>query len=282
MKRLMWSAVAVLAALPALAGDEDQRVFFFQAIKPGHGPDEVPIDHVKVLGAEEGFELKTVKGAPYQAEAITEIVQTLADGNRITRKTTASVARDSEGRVRRESHLAGLGPLPADDGPNLVFVHDPVAKSAFVLRADEKIARRMAHPRDDADEAVAPEPGPGKGMERMRRHEKPFPEGKSEDLGTETIEGVEAQGSRMTHTIPAGEIGNERPLQMVRERWYSPELQAVVMSRSVDPRLGETTYRLTNIQRGEPSHSLFEIPADYEVVEGGTHNFQKRIRSNVE
>ena len=96
-----------------------------------------------ILGAEEGFELKTVKGAPYQAEAVTEIVQTLADGNRIVRKTTATVARDGEGRVRRESRLAGLGAVPASDGPRLVFVHDPVARTGFVLHGDEKIARRL-------------------------------------------------------------------------------------------------------------------------------------------
>lgn len=280
MKRLIWSAVAVLAASPALAGEPDQ-LFFFQTLRPGHGPGGPPIDHVMVLGAEEGFELNTVKGAPYQADAVTEVVQTLADGNRISRRTTASVARDSEGRVRRESRLAGLGPLPAGEGPQLVFVHDPVARTGFVLHADEKVARRLAHPPDGAHAAGAPEPGPGRGM-RMRRHEKPFPEGKSQDLGTQTIEGVEAQGSRMTHTIPAGEIGNEKPLQIVRERWYSPELQTVVMSRSSDPRIGETTYRLTNIQRGEPDHSLFEIPEGYQVVEGGPHTFQKRLRRNVQ
>jgi hypothetical protein len=273
MKRLIWSAAVILAAFPALAADEPEDRFFFRAIGP-EGPGGPPIDHVMILGAEEGFELKTVKGAPYQAEAVTEVVQTLADGNRIARKTTATVARDGEGRVRRESRLAGLGPVPAGEGPRLVFVHDPVAHTGFVLHADEKIARRLPPPPDGEDDG--PDHGPGKGL-KMRRHEKRFPEGKKEDLGTQTIDGVEAQGTRTTHTIPAGEIGNERPLQIVRERWYSPELQTVVMSRSSDPRMGETTYRLTNIQRAEPDKSLFEIPEDYKVVEGGPHTFQKRV-----
>lgn len=278
MKRLMLAAL-MLAAWPALADDDvEENRIFFHAMGP-HGPGGPPIDHVMVLGAEEGFELKTVKGAPYQAESVTEVVQTLADGNRITRKTTALVARDSEGRVRRESRLAGLGPLPTGDGPKLVFVHDPVAKTGFVLHADEKTARRLPPPPDS--EGAIQDRGPDKGA-RPHPHMKPFPEGKKEDLGTQTIEGVEAQGSRTTHTIPAGEIGNEKPLQIVRERWYSPELQAVVMSRSVDPRMGETTYRLTNIQRTEPDHSLFEIPEDYKVIEGGPHMFQKRIRKGVE
>jgi hypothetical protein len=89
-----------------------------------------------------------------------------------------------------------------------------------------------------------------------------------ESLGKQNIEGVEAEGTRTTVTIPAGEIGNERPIEIVSERWYSPELQLVVMTRNSDPRSGETTYRLTNISRTEPAKSLFEVPADYTVKEG--------------
>jgi hypothetical protein len=89
-----------------------------------------------------------------------------------------------------------------------------------------------------------------------------------EQLGKQTIEGVEAEGTRTTVTIPAGEIGNERPIEIVSERWYSPELQLVVMTRHSDPRFGETTYKLTNINRTEPAKSLFEVPSDYTVKEG--------------
>jgi len=89
-----------------------------------------------------------------------------------------------------------------------------------------------------------------------------------EQLGKQSIEGVEAEGTRTTVTIAAGEIGNERPIEIVSERWYSPELQLVVMTRHSDPRFGETTYKLTNINRSEPAKSLFEVPSDYTVKEG--------------
>ncbi len=89
-----------------------------------------------------------------------------------------------------------------------------------------------------------------------------------ESLGKQVIEGVEAEGRRVTVTIPAGAIGNERDMQIVTEQWYSPELQVVVMSRHSDPRTGETTYRLTNITRGEPGQWLFEVPSDYAIKEG--------------
>ena len=77
-------------------------------------------------------------------------------------------------------------------------------------------------------------------------------------------------GTRSTFTIPAGQIGNERPIDIVSERWYSPELQTIVMTRNSDPRTGETIYKLTNIQRSEPMRSLFEVPADYTLKEGAS------------
>jgi hypothetical protein len=98
-----------------------------------------------------------------------------------------------------------------------------------------------------------------------------------ESLGKQLMEGIQVEGTRSTVTIEAGKIGNELPIQMVSERWYSPELQVVVMSKHSDPRVGETVYRLTNINRSEPAHSLFEIPADYKVEQGMIHKFRKQV-----
>ena len=92
---------------------------------------------------------------------------------------------------------------------------------------------------------------------------------KTEKLGKRIIEGVEAEGTRTTVTIPAGQIGNELPLDTVSERWYSNELKTVVLTTRKDPRNGETTYKLTNLRRGEPARQMFEVPGDYKVTEGG-------------
>jgi hypothetical protein len=101
---------------------------------------------------------------------------------------------------------------------------------------------------------------------------------RTESLGKQNIGGVEAEGTRSTVTIPTGEIGNERPIEIVSERWYSPELQTAVMTRHSDPRTGETVYRLTNISRTEPARSLFEVPADYTVKEGPPAPEPMRLR----
>src|SRR5262249_41003535 len=106
---------------------------------------------------------------------------------------------------------------------------------------------------------------PGMPMGGFAFAEKRFGDGKSEDLGKQTIEGVEAEGTRTTLTITAGEEGNERPIPSVTQRGYAPDLQTVVLSGHSDPRFGETTYRLTSIVRSEPDRALFEVPADFTV-----------------
>ena len=83
------------------------------------------------------------------------------------------------------------------------------------------------------------------------------------------VNGVNANGTRTTHTIATGEIGNSAPIQIVSERWYSPDLQTVVQSTRTDPRFGTTTFSLSNIQKTEPAATLFGVPADYTVKEGG-------------
>ena len=93
----------------------------------------------------------------------------------------------------------------------------------------------------------------------------PRGKGETKSLGTREFDGVKADGTVTTHTIPAGAIGNERPIVVASERWFSPELHIVVFAKTTDPRVGETVYRLTNVKRAEPPADLFKVPADYRV-----------------
>lgn len=224
------------------------------------GRFQPPDPSFQFMFSEPRFGGKTVKGAPYSAVIETEMVQTLGDGSKITRKTTGQAFRDSEGRTRREQTLQNIGPftdIKTNGGvpPVTVFINDPVANVNFMLDPQRRTARKMTF------RTGGPPPPPQQSMKRET------PEAKTESLGKQTIEGVEAEGTRTTVTIPAGQIGNDRALEIVSERWYSAALQEVVLSKYRDPRFGEHTYRLKNINRAEPAHNLFEAPSDYTVSE---------------
>lgn len=226
---------------------------------------------------------EAVKGLPYTAESVTEHTQVLADGNRITHSNKSIFARDSEGRTRRESTIEGLGPVGKTEAPVVsVHIEDPVAKVHYTLDSERKVAMKskadtglhfnIAAPASQAGNVVVERKiitTQNRSTISTQVEVKARPEGalKKEDLGTRNIEGVSAKGTKMVMTIPAGEVGNERPIEVVTETWYSDEIQAVVLTKHTDPRTGEMTNRLSNIRLGEPSKSLFEPPADYKVEE---------------
>jgi hypothetical protein len=225
-------------------------------------------DRVELMGFEGMRGGKLVTGAPFSGVAVTESTQTLADGNHITHKTQSNVFRDSQGRVRKEVTLSGFGPMAASGEPkSFVVISDPVAKANFVLHPDTKVAEKMGHG-GRGGKGLAKG---GKFEEKMQaRQESEIAAGnlKKEDLGTQVIGGVSAQGTRVTKTIPAGQMGNEKPILIVHETWFSNDLQMVVMSKRSNPMGGTTTYTLTNIQRTEPAATLFAVPSDFTVTAG--------------
>jgi hypothetical protein len=279
----------------------------------------------------------TVKGAPFSAEAISESVQTLADGNHITRKWSEKLYRSTDGKFRREGTGTGgtaLGWTVSAD--NDVTVLDPVGgfrytwdpdsktghsftyrlatpvvinRGADVTRAPGENRMIVVRPQGDGDkettiaaekavvELKAAQLATDKAMTITAQQVQELKaaaakmagdaattvsvfgsasggfagspmkfDTRTEQLGTQNFEGVEAEGTRTITTIPADAIGNERPIEIVYERWYSKELQMIVYSKHSDPRYGEQTYRLTNINRSEPDPSLFEVPAGYKIT----------------
>jgi hypothetical protein len=295
-----------------VAPPEEEEIFIAQG--PGTPvpppPVEISGDNLVFMATEMSFAGKLVKGAPYSAQAVTESVQALSDGNRIVRKNTAQVYRDTEGRTRREQTVGFFGPFAASgEEMQTVFINDPVTGVNYILEPSTKTARKLPRmelrykveegaaagerqkavqesmrkieiertfntrvPGPDAPQVtgtavIVTGPSSPDGATFMRTDSKH--EAKTEKLEARSFDGVTAEGSRTTVTIPAGEIGNEQPIQIVDERWYAPDLQVVVMTRHSDPRYGETTYRLTNISRAEPASALFQVPSDYTVKEVG-------------
>ena len=303
MKKLLipalFSAAAVFAQPQHVIEDKQIHV----VATPGAGV--AAVGGFTFMNAEMGFETTLVKGVPFTGDFVTENVQVLADGNRIKASNTTSFARDGEGRTRREITINAIGPFTGGSEHKTVFIHDPVSKIDYVLDPQNKTARKInlgtatakvttttTTTREGGNVVFTRRVEDGKGMLITENNHGPvelprmpmpaggamaqaitIPDGRSastnvktDDLGKRIIEGVEAAGTRTTVTIPAGQIGNDRALDTVSERWFSNELKTTVLTTRKDPRMGESTYKLTNLRRGEPSRLLFEVPSDYKVI----------------
>ena len=232
---------------------------------PGFGPGPFR-DRMELLGIG-GMHGKVVTGAPFSAAATAESKQTLSDGTTISRTVQTNLFRDAQGRVRRELTMPAVGPLAASGTPRtFIMIQDPVAGAGYMLDPSKKVAHKMpqhAHggPGGDSPEAAHAWTHRGDSANVIK-----------ESLGTQTINGVSAQGTRYTRTIPAGQVGNDKPLTIVKEEWYSPELQIVVQSKHSDPFTGTATYTVTNIQRTSPSATLFSVPSGYTVSDAPMGN----------
>jgi hypothetical protein len=270
--------VMILTASACVFAQETGNAVFFQSQAAG------PVVTVGMGMLAKGSNAP-VQGAPYSATSTNENVQTLGDGTRIVQTSTGNIARDSQGRTRQDTSLPAIGNLSAADAPHLVFIQDPVAQTSYTLNLTDKTAQKMpALPLNISTSgpvsgggkfniqiagavAAGGAPPPGMAMQKTLIAIDQS-QGSTEDLGSQTMEGVLVNGVRTTHTIPAGEIGNDQPISIVTEVWTSPDLKTIVCSKRSDPRMGEQTFQLTNIVRTEPDASMFTVPSDFKIVDG--------------
>jgi hypothetical protein len=298
MKMRIWITMMVMGLAVPAASQTGGRG------RGGAPPDDVRHMLEKLASAERenqmvgevrsrmAVEARITPGKPYSADAITESTQALADGNRILRKSVTRMYRDSEGRTRREQ-------INESGVVENVSIVDPVAGESFVLQPEtrtayrdksvvtivskvdaekvraevgeviERLKTQRAQVESDKQPVALPRSAAPASGGRGGRGRGAVGETVREELGTQTVEGVAATGTRTTTTIPAGAIGNLQPIKVVAEQWFSADLQVLVLTKHSDPRSGETTYRLVNVVRAEPDRSLFTVPADYTIKGSG-------------
>lgn len=225
-------------------------------------------------------------GLPFSADGITTASQLLADGTRLEQQTNTRLFRDSAGRVRREQSIVGLTPAALP----VVTITDPAAAISYTLDSRTQTAYRaplQAYVRSGgmppgARQTYTASYRDGRAVVRpvppvaSPRAEGPddavgvIPSGtgsRTETLTTQQIAGLWSTGTRTSVTLVRGMVGNDRPFNVTTERWTSTDLNVVMLSRSDDPRVGTTEYRLTNVVRAEPAAALFVVPAGYRVVD---------------
>lgn len=287
MKRIAWTFIfaGILPAAGASAAFAQGGNVVYQS------------SGIVTAGAIGAGPIAPVQGAPYSATIANEMVQTLSDGTHITQNTGGSVARDSQGRTRQDAPLPPIGNMSAANAPHIVFIQDPVAQVSYTLDLTNKTAQKMPVPPlppPGAENPAAadgrffiqmpalatagqaplpplppPAPGsPGIMIQRSVMAGNDAANITTENLGSQTMQGVTVTGTRTTRLIPKGQIGNDAPISVVTEVWTSPELRTVVYSKRSDPRMGEQTFQLTNITRAEPDPSLFTVPGDFTVTDG--------------
>ena len=268
--RHIWSLLIGLALIAPAAAD---------AQGGGRGTAVFHIGTTEILNVEPMENIPAIASAPFSADATTEFSQMLSDGNRIERRFSTSLARDGKGRTRSEQDVAMLGPLVVlqkgmnwstnsvhtttaqqePQPPRFTIITDPIDGVTYTLDERSKEARRSPSKITTAQL-----------IEIQKLNDKLLAGTQSlivESLATRQIEGVSAEGTRITTTIPAGQIGNLNPINVVTERWVAKDLQMAVLITRRDPRSGETVYRLTNIVRAEPPPDLFTVPSDYRIVD---------------
>lgn len=299
MKRV-YAIAGLMGLLAAGAFAQDAQEMKMKAAQMKAQLEKVQVERMltgaKVMALEGSVMGPPVKGAPYAADEVRENTQVLADGTRIHNESKTTVYRDGSGRVRRETPDE-ISIWDPNTGTNWVL--HPKTMSAQKMTMNFTFTRsgsgigtgtgagtstggavtatstwRMtseaqAGPNAEGGKikivspyentAVAYAPG---GVLMTTKREV----GKKESLGTQVVEGISSEGERVTNTVEAGAIGNDRPIQTVSERWYSPELQTVVLTKRSDPRSGEEVFKMVNIRRGEQSPSLFEVPAGYQTL----------------
>lgn len=256
--------VVLTCCLAALAfGSGSSRA---QRNGPGPGPE----NRIGFLGFAGGPGNKVVTGAPYCGQLTEEFSQTFADGNQIHRSTTRTVCRDSQGRTYSQVNLpavvSGSGNLPR------TVIRDPVAGVDYMLDTVHKTYLKVTHP--------TPKGSTGNAGNAPRFEGGNPNAGATTDLGFQTIGGLSCKGTRFTRTIAAHSgLGNEQPLQVTTERWYSPDLSIDIQTQTTDPSRGNTTTTVTNINRSEPDASLFQVPAGYTLQQGGPGGFGRRPKA---
>lgn len=216
----------------------------------GHAPDGNSFEQII------NITIPPVQHAPFSSVVTAEWTKTLEDGSTVTRQNHRVVVRDGAGRIYQERRT--LVPKDGEAEPQLmrIEISDPEKHIKYFCRPDSHVCmlRDYAGPPADVTEPVG---STGEGKMVLTR----------EQLGRSDVGGVEVTGTRETRFIAAGVLGNDRPISITKEFWYSPHLGLNMQVKRSDPRLGIQTFAVTEVSLAEPDPKYFQVPTGFKVVD---------------
>jgi hypothetical protein len=249
MKRIPFFLLSVLLILPisiSLAQAPQQPHQQTQRLPDG-GTREVLISIL----------IPSIPNAPFSATVDTEWIRQLPDGSAITLKNHRTIARDAAGRIFQERRVLVPDDGKSKSGVTQIEISDPVAHELYICIPYERTCQ--------LEEFFPPESipygAPGKS------HMVQGASSESENLGKQSIGGLETAGTRETTIIPANTIGNNSPLISKREFWYSSQLGVNLISKLQHPLSGTQNFEVCDITLGEPEAKLFEAPSGFKILD---------------
>ena len=200
-----------------------------------------------------------IPDAPFSANVSTQWTRQTSDGATVVVKNHRMVARDGLGHVFEERRRF----VPADsNSPSLLFQTDyvdPARRTRTLCFPANEICDvyNFFTPPSEASLPVGPLPDGKRYLSR-------------ENLGTDTIEGLETVGTRETISTRLGAVGNDREVVSTKEFWYSPRLGVNLVVKRFDPLQGTQVFTVSNISLAEPDARLFAVPAQFKVADQRT------------
>lgn len=234
---------------------------------PNTQPRGVAIADGGARGPMESIFTPPKPGAPFSLKLAAAWTRQLNHGGSFTLANERRIVRDGRGRIYQERWILVPKDGPVKSTMNVFQITDPEQHTWYNCETSTKVCELLTY-HLTTEQIYLPaitQTGPMQNGKGTLKHE---------DLGMETIEGIETHRYRETQSLNPGVMGNDEPMVTVREFWYSDDLGIDLRSIVDSPISGMQVFEVKDLSRGEPDPALFLVPDDYQVVDHRTETTQ--------
>lgn len=230
---------------------------------PAQGPPQQPTIRIQdggTSGRMESIFIPPKAGAPFSFTLVTEWTRPMNNGGNFTLTNERHIVRDSKGRIYQERWILVPKGSKIKSWMDIFQITDPDRHTWYNCKTETKECNLFRYDLTTKDNFQPPTSvsGPLSDGTGFRQHE---------DLGLSSTEGRVTHGYRETTTFNPGVMGNDKPMAVTREFWYSTYLAVNLISIVDEPMTGKQVFTVKELSTAEPDPSFFEVPADYKVID---------------